>query len=41
MTGAARATEQFAAALRAAFTDGELSQLRAAAPLLERLAEKL
>ena len=33
--------EQLAAALRAAFTDGEVSQLRAAAPLLERLAEKL
>ena len=32
---------QLAAALRAAFTDGEVSQLRAAAPLLERLAEKL
>jgi DNA-binding MarR family transcriptional regulator len=34
-------TEQFATALRATFTDGELSQLRAAAPLLERLAENL
>ena len=34
-------TELFATALRAAFTDGELSQLRAAAPLLERLAENL
>jgi DNA-binding MarR family transcriptional regulator len=33
--------EQLAATLRAAFTDGEVSQLRAAAPLLERLAEKL
>ena len=28
-------------ALRAAFTDGELGQLLAVAPLLERLAEKL
>ncbi len=34
-------TELLATALRAAFTDGELSQLRAAAPLLERLAENL
>ena len=34
-------TEQFATALRAAFTDDELAQLLAAAPLLERLAEKL
>jgi DNA-binding MarR family transcriptional regulator len=34
-------TEQFATALRAAFTDAELGQLLAAAPLLERLAEKL
>jgi len=34
-------TEQFATALRAAFTDGELGQLLAVAPLLERLAEKL
>jgi DNA-binding MarR family transcriptional regulator len=34
-------TGQLAAALRAAFTDAELGQLLAAAPLLERLAEKL
>ncbi len=34
-------TEQLAAALRAAFTPGELGQLLTAAPLLERLAEKL
>jgi len=34
-------TEQFAAALRAAFTAAERDQLLAAAPLLERLAEKL
>jgi|SRR5271165_279133 len=33
--------EHLAAALRAAFTDTEVGQLRAAAPLLERLAEKL
>src|SRR6516162_138062 len=33
--------EQFAAAMRAAFTDAELGQLLAAAPLLERLAEQL
>ena len=33
--------EQFAAAMRAAFTDAELGQLLAAAPLLERLAERL
>ena len=32
-------TEQFATALRAAFTDDELGQLLAVAPLLERLAE--
>jgi DNA-binding MarR family transcriptional regulator len=34
-------TEQFAAALRGAFTKPERDQLLAAAPLLERLAEKL
>jgi len=34
-------TEQIAAALGAGFTGGELAVLRAAAPLLERLAEKL
>ena len=34
-------TEQLAAAMRAAFTDAELGQLLAAAPLLERLAEQL
>ena len=34
-------TGQLATALRAAFTDSEVSQLRAAAPLLERLAEQL
>jgi DNA-binding MarR family transcriptional regulator len=34
-------TEQIAAALRAGFTDGELGQLLAVTPLLERLAEKL
>jgi len=34
-------TEQLAAALRAGFSDDELSQLLAAAALLERLAEKL
>ena len=33
--------EQFAAAMRAAFTDAELGRLLAAAPLLERLAEQL
>ena len=33
--------EQFAAAMRATFTDAELGQLLAAAPLLERLAEQL
>jgi DNA-binding MarR family transcriptional regulator len=34
-------TEQIAAALRTGFTDGELGQLLAVVPLLERLAEKL
>jgi DNA-binding MarR family transcriptional regulator len=34
-------TEQLAAALRDGFSDAELGQLMAAAPLLERLAEKL
>jgi DNA-binding MarR family transcriptional regulator len=34
-------TELIAAALRGGFTDSELAQLLAAAPLLERLAEKL
>jgi DNA-binding MarR family transcriptional regulator len=34
-------TEQIAAALRAGFSDEELGQLRTAAALLERLAEKL
>jgi|SRR5450756_1695046 len=34
-------TEQLAAALRDGFSDAELDQLTAAAPLLERLAEKL
>lgn len=34
-------TEQLAAALRDGFTDAELGQLMTAAPLLERLAEKL
>ena len=34
-------TEQIAAALRGGFSDEELGQLRAAAALLERLAEKL
>jgi DNA-binding MarR family transcriptional regulator len=34
-------TEQIAAALRGGFTDGELGQLLAVVPLLERLAEKL
>jgi DNA-binding MarR family transcriptional regulator len=34
-------TEQFAAALRGAFTAAERDQLLTAAPLLERLAEKL
>jgi DNA-binding MarR family transcriptional regulator len=34
-------TEQLAAALRDGFTDAELGQLMAVAPLLERLAEKL
>jgi DNA-binding MarR family transcriptional regulator len=34
-------TEQIAAALRSGFSDDELSQLTAAAALLERLAEKL
>ena len=34
-------TERLAAALRGGFTDAELDQLLAAAPLLERLAEKL
>jgi len=34
-------TQQLATALRAAFTDDELGQLLAVAPLLERLAEKL
>jgi DNA-binding MarR family transcriptional regulator len=34
-------TERIAAALRGGFTDAELDQLLAAAPLLERLAEKL
>ena len=34
-------TEQIAAALRGGFSDDELGQLKAAAALLERLAEKL
>jgi DNA-binding MarR family transcriptional regulator len=34
-------TEQIAAALRGGFTDGEVGQLLAVVPLLERLAEKL
>jgi DNA-binding MarR family transcriptional regulator len=34
-------TEQIAAALGGGFSEDELRQLRAAAPLLERLAEKL
>jgi DNA-binding MarR family transcriptional regulator len=34
-------TEQIAAALHTGFTDGELGQLLAVVPLLERLAEKL
>jgi DNA-binding MarR family transcriptional regulator len=34
-------TEQIATALRAGFSDAELGQLRTAAALLERLAEKL
>jgi DNA-binding MarR family transcriptional regulator len=34
-------TEQIVAALRAAFSEDELGQLKAAAALLERLAEKL
>jgi len=34
-------TEQIAAALRAGFTSAELDQLRTAAALLERLAERL
>jgi DNA-binding MarR family transcriptional regulator len=34
-------TEQITRALEAGFTEAELGQLRAAAPLLERLAEKL
>jgi DNA-binding MarR family transcriptional regulator len=34
-------TELIARALMSGFTDDELEQLRAAAPLLQRLAEKL
>jgi DNA-binding MarR family transcriptional regulator len=34
-------TEHLARALEAGFTEAELGQLRAATPLLERLAEKL
>jgi DNA-binding MarR family transcriptional regulator len=34
-------TEQLAAALSTGFTPGELAQLRAAAPLLERLAQSI